>query len=165
MLLSLLFAIFTVFLFIDQINAIRYDMTYVEYLKEYNVKTLEVWDECGIESRMIFTIVWLAAWVNLLAGGGFSPYRECISMLLSRSCLMNIWSSTMTIMKKRKKKRKTNYLFVGPLHKEAFFSPLFIFRIPASSRHQIRLLLFYSTSSVHLVKENFIWSQFSRSNG
>ena len=62
----------------------------------------------------------------------------------------------MTIMKKRKKKRKTNYLFVGPLHKEAFFSPLFIFRIPASSRHQIRLLLFYSTSSVHLVKENFI---------
>ncbi|OAO17943.1 palmitoyltransferase [Blastocystis sp. ATCC 50177/Nand II] len=40
-LLSLLFAIFTVFLFIDQINAIRYDMTYVEYLKEYNVKTLE----------------------------------------------------------------------------------------------------------------------------
>ena len=52
-LLSLLFAIFTIFLFIDQINAIRYDMTYVEYLKEYNVKTLEVWDGWAVKTRTI----------------------------------------------------------------------------------------------------------------
>ena len=52
-LLSLLFAIFTLFLFIDQINAIRYDMTYVEYLKEYNVKTLEVWDGWAVKTRTI----------------------------------------------------------------------------------------------------------------
>lgn len=43
---SLLFAVFTVILFIDQIRAIRYDMTYVEYLKQYNVKTMEVAPWC-----------------------------------------------------------------------------------------------------------------------
>lgn len=37
---------FTVILFIDQIRAIRYDMTYVEYLKQYNVKTMEVAPWC-----------------------------------------------------------------------------------------------------------------------
>lgn len=39
---SLLFAVFVLVLLIDQIKAIRYDLTYVEYLKSYRVNTLEV---------------------------------------------------------------------------------------------------------------------------
>ena len=38
---SLIFAIFVVFLFVDQVQAIRYDLTYVEYLKQYHYSTVE----------------------------------------------------------------------------------------------------------------------------
>lgn len=46
-LLSIVFAIFSVFLFVDQIKAIRYDLSYVEYLKQYKVRTMEVGICCG----------------------------------------------------------------------------------------------------------------------
>lgn len=39
---SSIFAVFVLFLLFDQIKAIRYDLTYVEYLKSYRVHTLEV---------------------------------------------------------------------------------------------------------------------------
>lgn len=39
---SLLFSVFVLFLLYDQVNAIRYDLTYVEYLKSYRVHTMEV---------------------------------------------------------------------------------------------------------------------------
>ena len=46
-LLSIVFAIFSVLLFVDQIKAIRYDLSYVEYLKQYKVRTMEVSICCG----------------------------------------------------------------------------------------------------------------------
>ena len=39
---SSIFAVFVLFILFDQIKAIRYDLTYVEYLKSYRVHTLEV---------------------------------------------------------------------------------------------------------------------------
>ena len=39
---SLLFSVFVLFLLYDQFNTIRYDLTYVEYLKSYRVHTMEV---------------------------------------------------------------------------------------------------------------------------
>lgn len=39
---SFVFAIFVIFLLYDQVRSIRYDLTYVEYLKQYHIKTAEV---------------------------------------------------------------------------------------------------------------------------
>ena len=39
---SVLFAIFSLVLLYNQYSAILYDRTYVEYLKAYNVETMEV---------------------------------------------------------------------------------------------------------------------------
>ena len=40
--LSLIVAVFVLVMMVDQFRAIRYDLTYVEYLKRYHVKTAEV---------------------------------------------------------------------------------------------------------------------------
>ena len=41
---SFIIAILMLFLLYDQIRCIRYNLTYVEYLKQYNIKTNEVGD-------------------------------------------------------------------------------------------------------------------------
>lgn len=44
---SLCFSIFSLMLLWDQVNVIRYDLSYVEYLKQYRVNTLEVEQVCA----------------------------------------------------------------------------------------------------------------------
>lgn len=39
---SLIFALFVIVLLYDQIRSIRYDLTYVEFLKQYRINTREV---------------------------------------------------------------------------------------------------------------------------
>ena len=39
---SLIFALFVIVLLYDQIRSIRYDLTYVEFLKQYRINTGEV---------------------------------------------------------------------------------------------------------------------------
>lgn len=40
--LSMLFGVFAFIMLYDQIRSIRYDLTFVEYLKQYHIKTDEV---------------------------------------------------------------------------------------------------------------------------
>ena len=72
---SSIFAVFVLFLLFDQIKAIRYDLTYVEYLKSYRVHTLEVRVDGSVESRIPFLIAWSVLWENLLHGGGSFPSK------------------------------------------------------------------------------------------
>ena len=53
---SLCFSIFSFMLLLDQIHAIRYDLSYVEYLKQYRVNTLEVELVCACELELLLRL-------------------------------------------------------------------------------------------------------------
>lgn len=53
---SLCFSIFSLLLLWDQINMIRYDLSYVEYLKQYRVNTLEVEQVCACELELLLRL-------------------------------------------------------------------------------------------------------------
>lgn len=40
----------------DQINVIRYDLSYVEYLKQYRVNTLEVEQVCACDLELLLRL-------------------------------------------------------------------------------------------------------------
>ena len=77
---SLCFSIFSLLLLWDQINAIRYDLSYVEYLKQYRVNTLEVEQVCACELELLLRLLGQRDGRASLPSVGFSSGRaihEC----------------------------------------------------------------------------------------